>query len=195
MRKNLAAARRLGLSPSREAEAVVEELSSAGDFGEYLRRVFRINQQDALVRQHLEIVDKYSMAAGLELRVPFMDHELVEYVNRLPLGLKASRALGVAKYILKRLALHAYGGRLTDVVLREKLGFPSAGARHLARFDELCEKMLPADYAGRHAWGSYFPGKRHLVMFDLFCDFFLERRGRVPPGFDIVAYLREKAAA
>ena len=36
----------------------------------------------------LMYADKLSMAHGLELRVPFIDKEIVEYVERLPANLK-----------------------------------------------------------------------------------------------------------
>ena len=36
----------------------------------------------------LMYADKLSMAHGLELRVPFVDKEIVEYVERLPANLK-----------------------------------------------------------------------------------------------------------
>jgi asparagine synthase (glutamine-hydrolysing) len=45
-------------------------------------------------------VDRASMAASLEVRAPFLDHTLVEFLTRLPLDLKL-RSL-TTKYILKR---------------------------------------------------------------------------------------------
>jgi asparagine synthase (glutamine-hydrolysing) len=45
--------------------------------------------------------DRMSMAHSLELRVPFLDHKLVEFAARLPVDLKIRR--GTNKYLLKRL--------------------------------------------------------------------------------------------
>jgi asparagine synthase (glutamine-hydrolysing) len=63
-------------------------------------------------------VDRASMAASLEVRAPFLDHTLIEYLLRLPIKLKMPRLKG--KYILK----HAMRGRLPDeVIKRPKKGF------------------------------------------------------------------------
>jgi asparagine synthase (glutamine-hydrolysing) len=42
------------------------------------------------------------MANGLEVRVPFLDHHLVEWVLRLPFSMRFRRAHG--KYLLRKLA-------------------------------------------------------------------------------------------
>ena len=42
----------------------------------------------------LMYADKLSMAHGLELRVPFVDKEIVEYVERLPANLKVRNGCG-----------------------------------------------------------------------------------------------------
>jgi asparagine synthase (glutamine-hydrolysing) len=63
--------------------------------------------------------DKMTMAASLELRVPFLDHEFVEWAWRLPSSLKI-RA-GVGKYLMRQ----AMGGLIPASILnRPKLGFP-----------------------------------------------------------------------
>ena len=43
--------------------------------------------------------DKMTMAASLELRVPFLDHKLVEFAASLPSSMKAN--LSQSKYIFK----------------------------------------------------------------------------------------------
>ena len=47
-------------------------------------------------------VDRSSMLNSLEVRVPFLDHNLVEYALRIPSGLKYR--LNTSKYVLKKLA-------------------------------------------------------------------------------------------
>jgi asparagine synthase (glutamine-hydrolysing) len=62
-------------------------------------------------------LDRGLMAAGVEARVPFLDHELVELGLRIPSGLKVHR--GREKYILRR----AFQGRLpNDILWRRKRG-------------------------------------------------------------------------
>ena len=63
--------------------------------------------------------DRLSMAHSLELRVPFLDHKLVEFAARLPVSLKIHRA--VNKYILKRLMKPFLP---LKIVHRPKRGFP-----------------------------------------------------------------------
>ena len=63
-------------------------------------------------------VDMASMAHHLEVRQPFLDHRLVEYVGRLPRSLKMRRLQG------KRLLRHAFEDRLPlEIWKRPKMGF------------------------------------------------------------------------
>src|SRR5699024_10210155 len=63
-------------------------------------------------------VDRASMAHGLEVRVPFLDHELVTWAAELPPEMKLCRGQG--KRVLKR----AFSGVLpADILYRRKMGF------------------------------------------------------------------------
>jgi asparagine synthase (glutamine-hydrolysing) len=73
--------------------------------------------------------DKMTMATGVELRVPFLDHKLVEYIAGLPDDLKVRGNQG--KWILRQ----AMGTLLPPSVLhRTKKGFPMP-ARSWLRFE------------------------------------------------------------
>jgi asparagine synthase (glutamine-hydrolysing) len=63
-------------------------------------------------------VDRASMAHGLEVREPLMDHPLVEWLSGLPPELKLRN--GEGKYLLKR-ALRKY--LPADILYRPKMGF------------------------------------------------------------------------
>ena len=63
-------------------------------------------------------VDRASMAHSLEVRVPLLDHHLVEWASSLPPGLKLRGRQG--KYILKK-ALEPYLPH--EVIYRSKMGF------------------------------------------------------------------------
>ncbi|MGE0105298.1 MAG: asparagine synthase (glutamine-hydrolyzing) [Blastocatellales bacterium] len=63
-------------------------------------------------------VDRASMAASLETRAPFLDHTLIEFLTRLPVGMKLRGLNG--KYILKQ-AMRADLPR--EVIERPKKGF------------------------------------------------------------------------
>jgi asparagine synthase (glutamine-hydrolysing) len=63
--------------------------------------------------------DQMSMAASIESRVPFLDHELVEFTCRLPRRMKLRR--GMTKYILRE----SMNGLLPEAIIsRPKMGFP-----------------------------------------------------------------------
>jgi asparagine synthase (glutamine-hydrolysing) len=63
-------------------------------------------------------VDRASMAHALEVRVPILDHQLVEWFASLPVSLKLAN--GEGKYIFKR-ALGPYLSN--DILYRRKMGF------------------------------------------------------------------------
>lgn len=69
-------------------------------------------------------VDRASMAHGLEVRVPLLDHELVEWIARIPDSLKMHR--GEGKYIFKK-AMRKHLPH--DVLYRRKMGFAVPLAR------------------------------------------------------------------
>jgi len=72
-----------------------------------------------LAGQNLVNADRASMATGLELRAPFLDHTFVEFLGRSPSGLKLT-GLRRLKGLLKR----AFASRLPPPILRRgKQGF------------------------------------------------------------------------
>jgi asparagine synthase (glutamine-hydrolysing) len=64
--------------------------------------------------------DQMSMAASIESRVPFLDHEFVEFAARIPDNLKIHGAS--QKYVLKRAVEDLLPH---DIVYRQKMGFPT----------------------------------------------------------------------
>jgi len=68
----------------------------------------------------LHVEDRMSMAHGLESRVPFLDHPLVEFAATVPADVKFSG--GNAKHLLKT----AMGHELPESIVqrRDKMGFP-----------------------------------------------------------------------
>lgn len=62
--------------------------------------------------------DRMSMAVGLEAREPLLDHRLVEFAARLPVGQRIHGNSG--KYLMKR-AMEAYLPH--DILYRDKMGF------------------------------------------------------------------------
>lgn len=101
---------------------------AAGELFETLRRIPRetnqLNRMLYLEAKHflpdhnLNYTDKMSMAHGVEVRVPFLDLDLVDYAIRLPASSKARY------FDTKRILKHAMKGVLPQAVLRRpKAGF------------------------------------------------------------------------
>ncbi len=83
-----------------------------------LNRLLYVDLKTFLPCLNLDTTDKTSMAANLEVRVPFLNHELVELASHMPAHLKL-RGLR-RKYVLKRAAERVLP---KEVVWRRKAGF------------------------------------------------------------------------
>ncbi len=71
-----------------------------------------------LVDHNLNYTDKLSMAEGVEVRVPFLDKDLVEFSTKIPPNLKLKN--NVTKYLLKKV-MERYLPK--EVIYRSKSGF------------------------------------------------------------------------
>jgi asparagine synthase (glutamine-hydrolysing) len=90
--------------------------------------------------------DQMSMAASIESRVPFLDHELVEFTARIPARYSITGMAG--KFILKR----AIEDLLPQsIIYRKKMGFPTPWEQWLAQpqLDELQRLLLETRTAQR----------------------------------------------
>ena len=84
-----------------------------------LSRLLYTDQKTYLVELLMK-QDQMSMATSIESRVPFLDHEFVEFSTRVPEELKIRNRAG--KYIVKR----AVEGLIPkEIIYRRKLGFPT----------------------------------------------------------------------
>ncbi|MBD0373197.1 MAG: asparagine synthase (glutamine-hydrolyzing) [Pyrinomonadaceae bacterium] len=83
-----------------------------------LNRLLYVDMKTFLPCLNLDTTDKTSMAANLEVRVPFLNYEMVELAARMPPSLKLNGFK--RKYILKRAAERLLP---KEVVWRRKAGF------------------------------------------------------------------------
>jgi asparagine synthase (glutamine-hydrolysing) len=116
-----------------------------------LSRVQYVDMKTYLPGDILTKVDRASMAHSLEVRVPFLDHKLVEWVSGLPPDLRLRDGQG--KYLLKR-AMAPYLPH--DLLHRRKMGFAvpltrwfRGPLREVVRREVLGEEMADAGILDR----------------------------------------------
>jgi asparagine synthase (glutamine-hydrolysing) len=96
----------------------MSELADKVGTGEELDRLLYIDSKTYLPGDILTKVDRMSMAASLEARVPLLDHKLIDFVTKIPASMKMHGR--ETKYIFKR----AMRGIVPDEILyRKKQGF------------------------------------------------------------------------
>jgi asparagine synthase (glutamine-hydrolysing) len=144
-----------------------------------------------LVDDMLHYFDRASMAHSLEVRVPFLDHELVEFCATIPTDLKVRS--GVTKHVLKQ----ASRGLVPDsIVDKPKVGFfnaavdgwfasQAAGVASdylldpAARYTEMIDRQAVADMLDRHVADPAGSGHGYallsILMLEIWLSSFLPR--------------------
>ncbi len=93
-------------------------------------------------------VDRASMACSLEVRAPFLDYELVEFIMNLPSSLKLKRF--TSKYLLKKMMKNFLPKEIVD---RKKKGFGIPIAKWVkGPLKELFEDLLSYERIGREGF-------------------------------------------
>ncbi len=114
-----------------------------------LRRMLYFDQTSWLPDNLLERGDRMTMAASIEARMPFMDHELAALVTRYPDGCRIRR--GEQKWLLRR--------AMRDILPAEILNRPKVGFRlpvnewfRTTLKDFVYDHLLGQDSRTRHYW-------------------------------------------
>lgn len=110
-------------------QPLATSLATSNPIPEGLDRLLFLEQRFFLADHNLLYTDKLSMASGVEVRVPFLDLDLVAYANQIPSAVKQRGAVG--KWVLKK-AMEPFLPH--DVIYRPKAGF-GAPLRSWVRFD------------------------------------------------------------
>jgi asparagine synthase (glutamine-hydrolysing) len=124
----------------------------------------------------LMYADKLSMAHSLELRVPFLDQDIVEYAERLPASFKVRN--GVGKWLHKRVCRkllpqsivarrkRGFAMNVVDDWFRDALGGTMAGT---FEDDSACIFQFLRPAAVRQLYADHAAGRRdnHKVLFSL----------------------------
>jgi asparagine synthase (glutamine-hydrolysing) len=118
-----------GVTPKYRGEdhtsKLVHERLSLDGADTFLDRVLRFDVTTLIVDDPVKRVDNMTMAWGLEARVPFLDHELVELAMKMPPELKL---MSGGKHVLKNIAR----GLIPDAVIdRPKGYFPMPALKYV----------------------------------------------------------------
>ncbi len=197
------------------APDVRASLAAADPFARLRPHVAGLDPRDPQTLLHLDLttymtddvlakVDRMSMAHALEVRVPLLDTDVVEFASRLPYGQKFRD--GTSKWLLKRVAADLlppsilargkqgfavplerwFGGRFDsfvdatlsrDAIVRRGLFDPDGVAR-------LTQRALGRAPGGRPGRPDHVAGRLlwALIVFELWAGRFLDHAGVAPPG-------------
>lgn len=163
----LARVQRAGMAPREAVVVRVDRLRAASDQGHALRALRNHDLADPLERGHLQPVDRLSMAASVEMRVPYLDDEFATLVCSLPLQHVVGSHEANGKAMLRRFARRRFGALIGDIAERPKLMMPDAGRDHLARFRALCRRTL-GDAPPRGLCDALLADPVDRVMWEIF---------------------------
>ena len=121
---------------------LIAKLLAQGNADEYIDRVLRLDVTTLIVDDPVKRVDNMTMAWGLEARVPFLDHQLVELAAKMPPEMKLQSH---GKHVLKKIAR----GLIPDPVIdRPKAYFPVPALKYVrGEFLDFMKTILHSDAA------------------------------------------------
>ena len=125
-----------------ESRAFVEAHFARPGADDPVDKALRLDTNVMLVDDPVKRVDSQTMAWGLEARVPFLDHELVELAGRIPARHKLAQG---GKGVLKEAARQVLPA---DVIDRKKGYFPVPALKYVdGPYLEMCRDALTSDAA------------------------------------------------
>jgi asparagine synthase (glutamine-hydrolysing) len=137
-------------------------------------------QRDQLVNLHLVPFDHGTMAHGVECRVPFLDHAVVQSVQMIPKGLRVLGRTG--KIVLRILLAHALGrgSAIADTLLSR----PSSPAYFSTLYcwnalRQLIRDRLPGSRLARSPHARAAANEETLFWLASLSTIFLQHRGRI----------------
>jgi len=141
------------------SSAYVEQALSQPNAEEFMDQVLRFDTTTLVVDDPVKRVDNMTMAWGLEARVPFLDHELVELAAQIPPEIKLQSG---GKHILKSIAR----GRIPDAVIDRPKGYFPVPALKFVRgeFLHFMQNILQSEACQQR--GLFKPAYIKLLLSD-----------------------------
>jgi len=154
-----------------------------------LHRMMYIDTKVLLPHDLLTKVDRTSMAHSLEVRVPFLDYELVEYAWNIPSSLKLKGK--TTKYILRKMASRFLPD---EISWRKKQGFEvPLSSWFKGKLNSYAKEILSEDTIKRRGYFEvkaikkildgidagimqYGPHIYALIIFELWCRIFIDKK-------------------
>lgn len=168
---------------SHEPPTVITDNSQWADLNDFTLRMMYLDTMTYLPDDILVKVDRAAMGVSLETRVPFLDHNVVEFAWKLPLSLKVRNGQG--KWILRQV-LYKYVP--AELIERPKMGFGvpidtwlrgplCEWAEDLLNEDRLRQEGFFEPSPIREKWVEHLSGKRNwqyhlwdVLMFQAWLD-------------------------
>jgi asparagine synthase (glutamine-hydrolysing) len=177
LRRNLYSeefAGQIGLADA--AEPLLASLAEIPCEGDPLQRMLFLETRHFLADHNLNYTDRAGMAAGVEVRVPLLDLDLIDFAARIPARMKQTGSVG--KSIFKE-AMRGVVPR--DVIYRPKSGF-GAPLRRWLRHELRGKVEVTLDPATLRRRGFFDPSRvRALIDAD--------RQGRIDGSYTIFALM------
>jgi len=167
---------RSALNGSKAEAPMLDFLQDLPPEASRLERMLSLEQRFFLADHNLVYTDKMSMAVGVEVRVPFLDLDLVNFASRIPAKYKQRGKEG--KWILKK-AMEPYLPH--DVIYRPKSGF-GAPLRRWIRYElrEMLGDLLSAENLYRR--GLFNPSAVQQLISD-------NDAGRIDASYTLLSLL------
>jgi asparagine synthase (glutamine-hydrolysing) len=164
------------------------ELLRKSRYWHYINRMLHLDMGTFLPSLNLMYTDKTSMAFGVEVRVPYIDNELVDFMTTVPPELKMRGT--VRKYLMKQalrglLPAHilrrkkaGFGAPIRTWIvsdLREMIGdlLSTSSLQRRGYFNPVqVQKLIQDNAAGRHDYNYLI---YILLSFELWCRVYLDR--------------------
>ena len=167
-------------APKKRVQLFRGELAKVDEGFEYMKGIYQnsiancpmLETDDAIMRQSriatwlsvnyfmvglLERKDRMSMASGVEVRVPFADHRILEYVFNVPMSIKFEN--NVEKALLRE----AMGEYLPDKILhRKKSPYPKT---HDPRYSQAVEGTLKEIIKNKESHLAHILDKKMITSF------------------------------